>query len=67
MHIEVNAKKIALWLYILLTLAFIAWTIWGNFRTYVINAAYLQGKADAVTQVIEQSNNENCQAFNIFV
>lgn len=61
---------VAVSVWILFSIAYIAMDIWGDFQKEQVNAAlqsgYQQGVTDTVTQAITQAENAKCEPFSIY-
>lgn len=64
----VIASAAAIW--ILFSLAYIAFDIWDDFKKEQLSIAfqsgYQQGVSDAVSQALSQAENEKCEPFSIY-
>lgn len=65
-----NRKKligqVLLLLYVLVSMGYIAYREWQDFRLVYAQASYERGRQDTVSQLLEQAANPNCQPFTVF-
>jgi hypothetical protein len=59
--------KIALGVYIVISLGYMAVTQWNNFKTNYIEKSYTQGQRDTIAQLLTQANDEECKSFAVYL
>lgn len=57
---------IMLGLYIIGSVGYIGYIQWTTFKTNYSEQAFQSGQADAISQLITQAENPNCQAFSVY-
>jgi hypothetical protein len=66
LQVSLSPKKIVLWLYMLVSVVFIAYTLFMGFRDGVLRNAYEAGRSDTVNALIGKATDGKCEAVNIF-
>ena len=61
-----NISKLLLVLWMIFSIGYISWNIWSNARYSLMSQAYQQGYTDAVNQLIQQTENSNCQPIHVY-
>ena len=61
-----NLLRFLLVLWIVFSVGYIGWNIWNNVKNILMNQAYGQGVSDTVNQLIQQTENNDCQPIHIF-
>ena len=55
---------VALWM--VFSVGYIGWNIWGSVKNGLMGQAYQQGVTDVINQLIQTAENNNCKAIPIF-
>ena len=58
--------KLLLVLWMVFSMGYIGWSIWSNIRYTLISQAYQQGITDAVNQLIQTAENNDCKPIPVF-
>jgi hypothetical protein len=61
---EVGKTLIIAW-FIIATL-YVGYDFWSDYKIKGINAAYQAGVADTINQILDKSNEGQCQSFEIY-
>ncbi len=64
--LNINWKTTLLTLWAVFSFVYISYNIYNNFRTQVLQNAYMTGKSDTVNALIEQASNKECKTFNVY-
>lgn len=64
--LNINWKTTLLTLWAVFSFVYISYNIYNNFRTQVLQNAYMTGKSDTVNALIEQASNKECKPFNVY-
>ncbi|EKD44588.1 MAG: hypothetical protein ACD_71C00087G0003 [uncultured bacterium (gcode 4)] len=62
----INWKATLLTLWVIFSFAYITYNMYDNFKTNVIQNAYLAGQNDTVKALITQAENKECKPFNVY-
>lgn len=52
--------------YIVISLVYIFFTLWTNFKTNVMERSFNNGYAASVRQIMEEASKPECQPFTVF-
>lgn len=63
--IKSNILRIILYSWVILSIAYIGYDVWLDFKTNTINQAYLAGQGDTITQLIKEAEKPECQPINV--
>lgn len=66
MQIQIDAKRLALGGYIILSLLYIAYTLFAGFRDGMLRNAYDTGRTDTVKALIEKATDGKCETLNVY-
>jgi hypothetical protein len=66
LQVSLSPKKVVLWLYVLVSIVFIVYTLFVGFRDGVLRNAYEAGRSDTVNALIGKATDGKCEAVNIF-
>lgn len=64
---SIHWKATLLTLWVIFSFVYISYSIFDNFRTKILQNAYVAGQTDTVTRLIEQASNKECKPFNVYV
>lgn len=64
--IKGNIFKIILCVWIILSVVYIGYDLWSDFRTKAINQAYLAGKNDTISQLFKEAERPECQPISVY-
>lgn len=60
-----NILKIILYTWIILSIVYIGYDVWSDFKTNTINQAYLAGKNDTISQLFKEAEKPECQPITV--
>ncbi len=61
-----NLSKIILIVWSVISLVYIIFITWTDFKTKEMAQAYQTGESDTVSQIIKQAQSEDCQSFTVY-
>ncbi len=63
----VNKKTVALWIWILFSVAYVLFDLWNGFKVGIMDRSYQAGAGDTVRQLIERAEKSGCEPFSAYV
>lgn len=63
---KINWKAILLTLWVVFSFLYISYSIFENFKTGILQNAYIAGQTDTVNKLLEQAANKECKPFNVY-
>lgn len=58
--------KTLIGVYVIISLVYMGYTVWSNFKLYYIQQSYTAGQQDTINKLLTQAADKSCQPFSVY-